>query len=61
MRSAVIAFASFLATIPSVLAHGYLSSVTIDGKLYKGNIPNQTPSTSQSAFLWRASLRRAHW
>ena len=51
MRSVAIAFVSFLATIPSVLAHGYLSSVTIDGKLYKGNIPNQTPSTSQSAFI----------
>ena len=30
-----------------VFAHGYVSNVAIDGTNYKGNVPNQTPSTSQ--------------
>jgi len=41
---ATLALAASLA--PSVLAHGFLRSITIDGQLYKGNIPNQSNNSS---------------
>ena len=33
-------FTSFIFVVPSVLAHGYVSQVSIDGKAYAGNVPN---------------------
>ncbi|KAI1789111.1 glycosyl hydrolase family 61-domain-containing protein [Ganoderma leucocontextum] len=34
------------AFVTQVTAHGYLKGVSIDGQLYQGNVPNQTPSDS---------------
>ncbi|KAH7908281.1 glycoside hydrolase family 61 protein [Hygrophoropsis aurantiaca] len=35
-----------LAVLPTVYAHGYVAQVTIDGKLYQGNVPNASPTPS---------------
>ncbi|CDO75943.1 Auxilliary Activities Family 9 protein [Trametes cinnabarina] len=40
MKTAVAAALSLLAAVPLVSAHGYVASVSIDGKAYKGNTPN---------------------
>ncbi|KAI9058946.1 lytic polysaccharide monooxygenase [Trametes sanguinea] len=40
MKTAVVAALSLLAAVPLVSAHGYVATVTIDGKAYKGNTPN---------------------
>ena len=38
--------APFLANLPLVRAHGYVAQVTIDGKVYVGNVPNAQPTPS---------------
>ena len=35
-----------LASIPHVVAHGFVYKVTINGELYMGNIPNGNPNAS---------------
>ncbi|KIJ38496.1 lytic polysaccharide monooxygenase [Sphaerobolus stellatus SS14] len=40
MKSTVIFFALAASLVPSVLSHGFLASVAIDGKVYKGNNPD---------------------
>ena len=53
-----------LAILPAALAHGYVSSVSIDGKLYKGNVPNQTPSAFLSLafpYTYRAEADHRHF
>jgi len=32
--------------VPQVRAHGYVAQVTIDGKVYTGNVPNAQPTPS---------------
>ena len=39
MKRAAV-FAAVSAALPYVAAHGYLAQVSIDGKAYAGNIPN---------------------
>ena len=36
----------FLSFLPRVRAHGYIAQVTIDGKVYSGNVPNAQPTPS---------------
>lgn len=36
----------FVAYLPQVRAHGYVAQVTIDGKVYVGNVPNAQPTPS---------------
>ena len=38
-------FFSLLAISPLVSGHGYLRSITIDGKSYQGNTPGSSSST----------------
>ena len=54
MTPTLFFFTSFIFVVPSVLAHGYVSQVSIDGKAYAGNVPNngnyyrlQIPVTSR--------------
>ena len=35
-----VSLLSFIALLPLVTAHGFLSQVSIDGQVYKGNVPN---------------------
>lgn len=46
MRSFPVLLASLFAVLPHVAAHGYLKSVSIDGKTYQGNVPNQAAGPS---------------
>lgn len=41
MKYSSTLFLALVASLtPSVLGHGHLQSITIDGTLYKGNVPN---------------------
>lgn len=44
MKSFTTFFVTALALLPYVSAHGFVSSVVIDGKTYEGNTPNQAES-----------------
>ncbi|KAI0643271.1 glycosyl hydrolase family 61-domain-containing protein [Trametes meyenii] len=46
MHSVPIFLASVFAALPYVTAHGYLKSVSIDGKTYEGNVPNHASGDS---------------
>lgn len=40
MKSFTTLIVSVLASLPYVYAHGFVSQVAIDGKVYQGNTPN---------------------
>ena len=40
MKSFTTLIVSLLAIVPYTFAHGFVDQVTIDGKVYKGNTPN---------------------
>lgn len=40
MKSFTTLIVSLLAVLPYAYAHGFVNQVVIDGKVYKGNTPN---------------------
>ena len=53
MHAFSTAVLSLLAVVPLVAGHGYVASISVDGKTYQGNTPN---SNSGQSFTHLTSL-----
>ncbi|KAJ2970320.1 hypothetical protein NUW54_g12754 [Trametes sanguinea] len=51
-----VLFVALSAAVPYVAAHGYLAQVSIDGKAYAGNIPNNYQGGPRTGLSCKACL-----